>query len=51
MLGVDEFGCSDIKYTFKLYFRNSCGDTIFTFENCSVFAKEGLILGRLKSTV
>lgn len=23
LLGVDEFGCSDIKYTFKLYFRDS----------------------------
>ena len=50
MLGVDEFGCSDIKYTFKLYFRNSCGDTIFTFENCSVFAKEGLILRKVKKS-
>lgn len=48
LLGVDEFGCSDIKYTFKLYFRNSSGDTIFTFENCSIFAKEGLILRKVK---
>jgi len=50
MLGVDEFGCSDIKYTFKLYFRNSSGDTIFTFDDCSVFAKEGLILRKVNKS-
>lgn len=50
LLGVDEFGCSDIKYTFKLYFRDSGKDTEFMFDDCIVVAKEGLIFRKVRKS-
>lgn len=42
--------CSDIKYTFKLYFRDSGKDTEFMFDDCIVVAKEGLIFRKVRKS-
>lgn len=47
-VGLNEYGESDIKYTFKLYFTDNDNKTIeFTFRNCSIYAK-GEVLWKIK---
>lgn len=51
LLCVDEFGTSDINYTFILRFRNTEGDIPFTFNGCSVIAIDGNILRKTKGSL
>lgn len=47
---LDQYGESDIKYTFKLYFKNEKNEIQdFKYKNCSIFAK-GKVLWKIENT-